>query len=91
MIHIPIAPGEVPPLRLLVKILRHLHGAVFTDVADAWSGGLARARLKTGIGAALGADVRLGHAVPLTGTIGVAHGLDENGETSVYLRAGLSF
>jgi hypothetical protein len=77
-------------VRSLPFFLRHLHGAVFTDVADAWSDG-EHVRAKTSVGAVLGADITLGHAVPLTATLGVAHGVSRGGETSVYFRAGLAF
>jgi hypothetical protein len=71
--------------------LRHLHAAAFADVGDAWSGALGAARLKTGVGAALGADLNLSHAVPFTFTAGVARGLAAQGETRFYFRSGLSF
>jgi hypothetical protein len=39
----------------------------------------------------LGADVNLGHGLPLTATVGLAHGLAEKGETKAYFRLGLAF
>jgi len=75
-------------LRSLPLFLRHLHGAAFVDVGDAFSGAI---RLKAGVGAALGADLNLGHGVPVTFTAGVARGLSEGGETRAYVRAGLAF
>ena len=78
-------------LRTLPVFLRHLHAAAFADVGDAWSGALSAARLKTGVGAALGADLNLSHAVPFTFTAGVARGLATQGETRFYFRSGLSF
>jgi outer membrane protein assembly factor BamA len=78
-------------LRSLPLFVRHLHAAAFADVGHAWSGAFRARDLKTGIGAALGADLHLSHAVPVTFTAGVAHGLAQQGETRFYFRSGLSF
>jgi Tol biopolymer transport system component len=78
-------------LRSLPFFLRHLHAAFFADAASAWSGRFRFSDVKTGAGAALGADMILGHALPLTGTLGVARGFGQQGETRVYVRAGLAF
>jgi hypothetical protein len=78
-------------LRTLPVFLRHMHAAAFVDAGDAWSGGLRAASLKTGFGAALGADLNLSHAVPFTFTAGVARGLADGGDTRLYIRSGLSF
>lgn len=78
-------------LRTLPFFLRHLHAAAFADVGNAWTGALRIADLKTGVGAALGADLHLSHAVPVTFTAGVARGLSGRGETRFYFRSGLSF
>jgi hypothetical protein len=77
--------------RALPVFLRHLHGAVFADVGHAWSDEFRPADLKTGLGAALGADTYLGHVLPFTGVLGVARGLADGGETKVYFRVGLAF
>jgi outer membrane protein assembly factor BamA len=71
--------------------LRHLHGSLFMDAANAWSGGFRMRDLKTGAGAAVGADVFLGHAVPVTGVLAVAHGFAAEGDTRLYMRVGLAF
>ena len=75
----------------LEERLRHLHGAVFADVGHAWTGELKLGDVKTGLGAALGADTFLGHGLPFTGVLGVARGLADRGETNVYFRVGLAF
>jgi hypothetical protein len=77
--------------RWVPVFLRHLHATVFADTGDAFTGGLDQARLKTSLGAAVGTDITLGHVIAQTWSLGVARGLDERGETSVYFRAGLSF
>jgi hypothetical protein len=71
--------------------LRHVHAALFADAGEAWTGTFAARDVKVGVGAALGGDFVVFHVVPLTGTVGVARGLAAEGETKVYVRAGLSF
>jgi len=77
--------------RLLPFFIRHLHGTVFADAAEAWNEEFDWAAMKTAAGAALGADVFLGHALPVTFTAGLAHGLSPGGDTRAYFRAGLAF
>jgi Tol biopolymer transport system component len=71
--------------------LRHLRGSVFFDAADAWSGDFRFSELKTAAGAAIGVDSAIGYALPLRAELSVAHGFQEQGDTRVYLRLGLSF
>jgi Tol biopolymer transport system component len=77
--------------RLLPLFVRHLHGTVFADVGSAWSGDFRGDDLQTGLGAALGADVNVGHALPLTLVFGLAQGLSAGGDTRTYFRVGLAF
>jgi hypothetical protein len=49
------------------------------------------ANTKKGLGAALGADFFMGHALPITASAGVAWGLDQAGDTRGYFRLGLAF
>jgi Tol biopolymer transport system component len=77
--------------RLLPVFVRHVHGTVFADAGSAWNTDFRWGDLKTAAGAALGADLTLGHALPLTLTVGVARGFAERGETRAYFRAGLAF
>jgi Tol biopolymer transport system component len=77
--------------RSLPAFARHLHAAVFVDAASAWNGSFRVADVKTGVGAALGADFIFGHALPLTLTAGVGRGLSTGGETRGYFQAGLAF
>ena len=71
--------------------VRHLHGAFFVDAGNAWSGGFRLGDVKPAAGAAVGTDVTLGHALPLTFVAGVARGFATRGETRAYVRAGLAF
>jgi len=71
--------------------VRHLHGTVFADAGHAWSGDFRWSDVKTAAGAAVGADVFVGHGLPLTLTAGVARGFADRGETRGYFRAGLAF
>jgi hypothetical protein len=77
--------------RSLPVFVRHLHGAVYMDAGHAWTGGFNLKDVKTSAGVALGADVWVGHALPLTGMVGLARGFDDGGETTVYVRLGLAF
>jgi hypothetical protein len=71
--------------------LRHVHAAAFADAASAWSGSFRIDGVKPGVGLALGADLILGHAIPVTTTAGLAHGFASRGETRTYFRVGLAF
>jgi Tol biopolymer transport system component len=77
--------------RTLPLFVRHLHGAVFLDAAQAWSGPFALGDTKTGVGAAVGTDVVVGHGLGLTFTAGVAHGFSDTETLRTYFRSGLSF
>jgi Tol biopolymer transport system component len=77
--------------RLLPVFVRHVHGTVFADAGNAWSGGWRWADLRLSAGAALGSDLTIGHALPVTFTVGLARGFAEKGETRWYFRTGLSF
>jgi hypothetical protein len=61
------------------------------DAAPAWSGAFVLADVKTAAGGAVGGDLVIGHALPLTTTAGVAYGFARGGETRFYFRTGLSF
>ena len=77
--------------RVIPVFVRHLHATVFADAGHAWNDTFRLSDLKTAAGAALGSDVSLGHALPLTLTVGLARGFAEKGETRAYFRAGLAF
>jgi hypothetical protein len=71
--------------------LRHLHASLFADAAHAWRGAFRLNEVKTSAGAGLGADLNVGHAIPLTWTASFARGFAGGGETRFYLRVGLAF
>lgn len=77
--------------------VRSFHLAAFADTGHAWSGAFRWDDLRTSVGGAVGADLVVGHALPLTLTAGVARGLTRSddprtdGDTRFYLRTGLSF
>ena len=77
--------------RSLPVFLRHLHGTVFLDAANAWSGEFHLEDVKTAAGVSLGLDTAVGYTLPVTAELTLAHGFDELGETKVYLRMGLAF
>ncbi len=77
--------------RLLPVFVRHVHAAAFVDAAQAWSRAFRLEDVKTGAGAALGADLVVGHALPLTVTAGLARGFSAGGDTQGYFRLGLSY
>ncbi len=77
--------------RSLPVFLRHLHGTVFVDAADAWTDAFRARDVKTAAGASLGLDSAVGYALPLTAELTFARGLDAMGDTRVYFRLGLAF
>jgi hypothetical protein len=77
--------------RSLPIFLRHLHGTLFFDAANAWADEFRFRDLKTAAGASLGFDTAIGFTLPLTAEVAVAHGFDARGDTKAYFRFGLSF
>lgn len=71
--------------------VRHVHASGYLDVGEAWSGPFRAGDLKPALGVSLGADFVVGHRLPLTGVIGLARGLANEGETQLYARFGLPF
>ena len=66
--------------------LDRLHGALFTDLGEAWDNniGFSSERLKIGAGIEVRFDMTLGYWLKITPTLGFAHGFNQDGETSVY-------
>lgn len=73
--------------------VRHLHVAAFVDAAGVAAPGrpFAADTTRVSVGGQLGADLMIGHRVPLTVTAGIGHGLTKDGVTRGYARAGLAF
>lgn len=71
--------------------LRHLHAAAFVDSAHVWNERFRIGDVRCAAGLALGGDTYVGHALPLTATLGLARGLTRDGDTRAYLRLGLAF
>jgi hypothetical protein len=63
-----------------------LHGALFADAGEVWDDntGFTSDRLKVGAGVEARLDMTLGYWLRITPTLGVAKGLNQDGETMVY-------
>lgn len=72
--------------------LQQLFGDVFIDSGAAWRAPAdSPERYFTGVGAELGMDLAAFYHIPLRLRLGYAHGLDEGGESQIYLRLGMAF
>jgi Tol biopolymer transport system component len=65
--------------------LRRLHGAIFAEAGNAWNHEFRSQDLKRSFGAELRLDTDIIYYVPITFRIVIAKGLDEEGESTVYL------
>jgi outer membrane protein assembly factor BamA len=65
--------------------LRRLHGAVFAETGNAWDDALRGNEFKSSVGAEGRLDLFFSYFVPITFRFGIAHGLDEQGETMLIL------
>jgi hypothetical protein len=65
----------------LPYFLRRLHGAVFFEAGNAWNNTFHHADLKRSAGAEARLDLTLAYFLPVTLRVGIAAGLDEEGET----------
>jgi hypothetical protein len=61
--------------------LRRFHGAVFFEAGNAWDGTFHNNDLKRSVGAEMRMDLYLAYYLPVTLRVGIAGGLDEEGET----------
>jgi len=75
--------------------VRTIHGAVFADVAHAWTNAFSSGDVKTSFGGEISTDIVAGYALPFTFTAGVARGHDGAGlvadATTAYVRIGRAF
>lgn len=61
--------------------LRRVHAAVFAEAGNAWDGTFHHTDLKRSVGAEMRFDLSLAYFLPATLRLGIAAGLDEEGET----------
>lgn len=78
-------------LRALPFFLRHLHLTASLDAAVVGSGDLNLSSARVGASVGLGADILLGHRVPLTIQGGVGQGLTRDGGTVPWFSIGFPF
>lgn len=78
-------------LSTLPLSLRRIHGAVFSDVGDAFTPELRRTVPQVGLGAELRAEVVLGYALVVDWRLGYARGLGPKGEDQLLLLVGPHF
>jgi hypothetical protein len=75
--------------------LHTLHGALFADAGQAWTGTFHKNDVKTSLGAELSANVVVGYSLPLTVTVGAGWGHDRLGRRAegavTYMRVGRAF
>ena len=75
----------------LPLFVRHLHAGAFFDAGNAWSGPFRLADVKSSAGVTLGADLLIGHRLPLTTVVGLGRGFSDFGRTRAYFRTSLAF
>jgi hypothetical protein len=71
--------------------LNRIHGAVYADVGDAFTGSLDLGTFRVGVGGHLMIDFTLGYLLPFTLRVGYARGLMEGGIDQVYGHLGVPF
>jgi hypothetical protein len=80
------------PERGFVRVplgLQQLSGRAFVDSGNTWNSGGRPQAMRTGIGAEVLSDLSVGYRLGAQLRLGLARGLDEGGETRVYLLVGL--
>ncbi|MBI3491057.1 MAG: PD40 domain-containing protein [Acidobacteria bacterium] len=75
--------------------LQTIHAAAFTDVGNTWTNEFHASDVKTSVGAELSIDAVAGYVLPITLTLGAAHGHDGSGtlpnHSMLYVRLGHAF
>lgn len=71
--------------------IERFHGALFYDIGNAWDEETDLSEFRRAVGSEIKTDMIFGYRFYLRLRLGVAHGLDEDGETQVYFTAGNSF
>ncbi len=64
---------------------RRVHGAVFAEAGNAWDDGFHLKESKRAVGAEARLDMYFSYYLPITWRLVIAKGLDEKGETFIYL------
>lgn len=78
-------------LRTLPFFFERMHGTLFFDIGHAWEGGADLSQFRRGIGAEVKMDMLFAYLFPVRLRAGFARGLDEGGESQLYLTIGNSF
>jgi len=68
--------------------LNQMSGTVFYNAGSVWSESFENDQLRQGVGVELNTEIVLGYGLGLGTRLGLAHGLDDDGETQVYLNLG---
>jgi outer membrane protein assembly factor BamA len=74
--------------------VRSLHGALFVDAGNAWTGSFRRSDIRSSVGAELSTDIVLGHYLPLTlvgGGAWIRDPVSGRSEAAVFGRVGRAF
>jgi len=71
--------------------LKRTHLAFFYDIGNAWDKDTTLSDFRRGVGAEILMDMTLGHLLPARLRLGIAKGLDKDGETQTYFMIGNSF
>ncbi|MDO8990762.1 MAG: hypothetical protein Q7U91_14150 [Sideroxyarcus sp.] len=76
----------VPPVGI-----NRLSAAVFMEAGSVWNNGEARSRYYRSVGVELISELKVYYRVPLPVKLGIAHGLDNPGDTRAYFQLGQVF
>ncbi len=79
IVNIERGPGQTP------LFFRRLHGAVFGEAGNAWDNTFHQSDVKRAVGVEARMDLELAYQLPITFRLVLAKGLDEGGETQVYI------
>jgi hypothetical protein len=74
VLNVERGPGSAP------LFLRRLHGALFCEAGEAWDDSFAAGSLKKSVGGEARLDLTFSYFLPVTLRVGVAVGLDDEGE-----------
>lgn len=95
--HLLQAEYRFPIVRIMQGVqtlpiyLNRIHGAVFTDVGDAFFGPIDLSTFLVGVGAELHLDFTVAYVLGYSLRLGFARGLRDEGETQLYFHLGVPF